>query len=69
MLPKMTKPKMPDLDDLQAEDTFDNEKYIMINGKKKLRIPKSQYDDENRPILLVEDLDDLSLDDEMDKYL
>mgnify|MGYP003621574679 FL=1 len=36
--------------------------------KKKLKIPKSQYDVDGIPILTIPDLNDINLNDEIDKY-
>lgn len=36
--------------------------------KKKLKIPKSQYDEYGIPILTIPDLNDINLNDEIDKY-
>jgi hypothetical protein len=36
--------------------------------KKKLKIPKSQYDEDGIPILTIPDLNDINLNDEIDKY-
>lgn len=54
-------PKLPDLDDIQ---------HIIKKKKKvKMEIPKSKYDTDGNPILLIPDLDDVNLLQEIEKYL
>ena len=76
----MKLPKLPDLPDI---NNIDNNKKTQMgktpektkktepkNKPKKTRpkIPKSEYDENGNPILMVPDIDDIKLTDEIDKY-
>lgn len=71
----MKLPKLPNLDNEERKDvekvredpnkTNVNEP---SNKKRKPRIPKTEYDSEGNPILMIPDLNDVELKDEIDKY-
>lgn len=54
MLPKL--PELPSLDELDKLK------------KQKTKIPKSEYDEEGNPILMIPDLDDVNLNSEIEKF-
>lgn len=77
----MSLPKLPDFNDEFEEDEIQINKEIEVkevereiepdNDKKlkgKPRIPKSQYDNEGNPVLLIPNLDDVNLNSEIEKY-
>lgn len=75
----MKLPKLPELPNLDIVDGIENKQDKIktlsedVNEKKKVkkarpRIPKSEYDAEGKPVLMIPDIDDVSLNAEIDKY-
>lgn len=76
----MSLPRLPDLPDINNIDNNKKpqmekapektEKVKPKNKPKKTRprIPKSEYDENGKPILMAPDIDDIKLTDEIDKY-
>lgn len=76
----MKLPKLPDLPDINNIDNNKKpqmgkapektEKVKPKNKPKKTRprIPKSEYDENGNPVLMVPDIDDIKLTDEINKY-
>lgn len=59
-------PKLPSLDEMGLPSLEELEEKKVT--RKRLKMPKSQYDSEGNPILTVPDLDDVDLTSEIDKY-
>lgn len=80
----MSLPQLPNLPDLDSEKQSPPEKKALkaketkksgtkkqkekIKTKKKSIIPKTEYDSEGRPILMIPDLNDSELNDEIDRF-
>ena len=78
----MSLPKLPDLNSLEIEESppkkervnksniesqnFDETNEEEVNERPK--IPKSQYDANGNPVLLIPDLDDTELNDEIERF-
>lgn len=65
----MKLPNLPDLNDIDDENfnktTKENNK---TTKKNKPKIPKSEYDENGDPILMVPDIDDIKLSSEINRY-
>lgn len=71
----MSLPKLPNLDENfeannKANKSESNkEDEASSNKEKRFKMPKSEYDVNNKPKLTIPDLDDVNLTDEIEKYL
>ena len=80
----MSLPKLPDLNSLEIEESppkkervnksniepqnIDETETHKEETNERPKIPKSQYDDSGKPILLIPDLDDTELNDEIERF-
>lgn len=78
----MSLPKLPDLNDLEVEESPPKKERVNKSNvesqnldetheeevNKRPKIPKSQYDANGNPILLIPDLDDTELNDEIERF-
>lgn len=73
----MKLPKLPELPSLDILDEIENNQgkgeTLNKNANEKIenrrpRIPKSQYDAEGKPLLMIPDINDVALNTEINKY-
>ena len=78
----MSLPKLPDLNDLEVEESPPKKERVNKSNiesqnldetheeevNERPKIPKSQYDANGNPILLIPDLDDTELNDEIERF-
>ena len=80
----MSLPKLPDLNSLEIEESPKKKERVNKSNiepqnvdetethkeetNERPKIPKSQYDDSGKPILLIPDLDDTELNDEIERF-
>ena len=80
----MSLPKLPDLNSLEIEESPPKKERVNKSNiepqnvdetethkeetNERPKIPKSQYDDSGKPILLIPDLDDTELNDEIERF-
>jgi len=63
----MSLPQLPDLNKIEEPKKQKTKKQKEKKERKGI-IPKSQYDEDGNPILLIPDLNDVDLTDEIEKY-
>lgn len=64
----MKLPKLPDLNKDSNNDEVNNNSHKESVAKKRPRIPKSQYEEDGTPVLMIPDLNDIQLTEEIEKY-
>lgn len=67
MIPKKL-PKLNSINKPAAKKTSKPVKEVAVDGKKP-HLPKTEYDENGNPKLMIPDMDDLNLDGMMGKYL
>ena len=64
--PKKERVNKSNIESQKFDETLDETHEEEVNERPK--IPKSQYDDSGKPILLIPDLDDTELNDEIERF-
>lgn len=64
----MKLPKLPDLNKDSNNDEVNNNSHKESVAKKRPRIPKSRYEEDGTPVLMIPDLNDIQLTEEIEKY-
>ena len=64
----MKLPKLPDLNKDSNNDEVNNNSHKESVTRKRPRIPKSQYEEDGTPVLMIPDLNDIQLTEEIEKY-